>query len=62
MSIEGRHESMVKLCIENQTIQKLAKTLKVSDSTIRNYADYLIYKGRLKNISMNENIIVLVAV
>jgi len=57
-----RHETMVKLCIVNQTIQKLAKALKVSDSTIRNYADYLIYKGRLKNISINENRMVLVAV
>lgn len=62
MNIEDRQESMIKLCVVNQTVQMLAKALKVSDSTVRSYADYLIYKGRLKNISINENRMVFVAV
>jgi len=60
--MRDRHDKIVKLCSEFPlSIAVIAKALGVHRDTINRNVDYLICKGRIKNISINPRIMILSA-
>jgi len=58
--MRDRHDKIVKLCTEFPlSLSVIAKALGVTKATIWNDSNYLIMKGRLKNVSCHKNIIML---
>jgi len=60
--IRERHESIVELCKKACNVTYLSKALNITRMTARSDAYYLIGRGKLKNISINKNMMVLVSV
>ncbi len=60
--IRDRQEKIVKLCKIPFTISVLAKELNVTGRTIKNDVDYLVCKGRLKDISHYKQVRILEAI